>query len=486
MTTTKVGMSGQKPSVAMQPIDPNQPRVDKTLTEQQKYEKMWTVEDYRKVSPGEMAGNTFISVAQPEKGSEVIDFGTGTGRGAFYLWAIGGMNVTAIDFADNCLDADVSNTAERMPDRFRFQHHDLTQPFDKMTEYGYCTDVMEHIPTEDVDTVLYNIMKSARKVFFRISTTPDVMGPRYLKQHLHLTVQDYAWWTNKFQQHGAIILHSEDLGGAVDFYVTCWHDELPTDVLINTSTDKVLENIKSNAAFTGKSVMPHQLQPDMEVAMLCGGPSLNDYESEILELHDQNIPIITMNGSYNWAQDRGINNVNQCVIDARPFNKRFVEPVRDDCNYFIASQCDPSLFEVLPPERTHIWHVTTSPEAIEAIGDSYKDWALCGGGSTVALRAIILMRLLGFRKLTLYGFDSCVRDDNHHAYTQDENNSKLDLVPVMVGDRTFHCQPWMAYQAVEFGKMMKTLGNEIELTVKGDGLIAYMLETGADAPTLGE
>ena len=56
----------------------------------------------------------------------------------------------------------------------------------------------------------------------------------------------------------------------------------------------------------------------------------------------------------------------------------------------------------------------------------------------------------------------------------------------MVGERTFHCQPWMAYQAVEFGEMMSVLGDELQVTVKGDGLIAYMIETGADAPTIEE
>lgn len=486
MTTAKVGFSGQRPAVQVKPIDPNQPRVKKVLTEKQKYEKMWTVEDYRKVSPGEMAASTFVSVAKPAQGAEVIDFGAGTGRGSFWLWAIPKMNVTAADFATNCLDDDVRATMERYPDRIRFIEHDLNDPFEQHVEYGYCTDVMEHIPPEDVDRVLYNIMKAARKVFFRISTQPDIMGPRYLRQPLHLSVHDYAWWTKKFNEHGAIILHSENLGGAVDFYVTCWHDELPSDVAINTSTDKVVENIKANASSGAKALLPHQLQPDVEVALLCGGPSLNDFESEILDLHDRNVPIITMNGSYNWAQERGITNVNQCVIDARPFNKRFVEPARDDCNYFIASQCDPSVFEGLPKDRTYAWHVTTSKEAIDAVDENYDDWVLCGGGSTVGLRAIVLMRLLGFKNLTLYGFDSCVREDEHHAYKQDENNSKLDLVPVMVGDRTFHCQPWMAYQAVEFSRMMKTLGDEINLTVKGDGLIAYMLETGADAPTLEE
>jgi hypothetical protein len=82
--------------------------------------------------------------------------------------------------------------------------------------------------------------------------------------------------------------------------------------------------------------------------------------------------------------------------------------------------------------------------------------------------------------------DSCVIDDNHHAYEQEENDSKLELVPVMVGDKTFHCQPWMAYQAFEFIEMLEFMAEEFSLTVKGNGLIAHIMETGASLPDLEE
>jgi hypothetical protein len=174
------------------------------------------------------------------------------------------------------------------------------------------------------------------------------------------------------------------------------------------------------------------------------------------------------------------------MVDSRPHNKRFVEPVRDDCYYFIASGCDPSVFEDLPKDRTFYWHVYPSKDAISLIEDTYPEYVMCSGGSTVVLRAIVLMRILGFKKQILYGFDSCYIDNKHHAYEQKENDIDPRNIKVMLNDRTFECQPWMALQATEFAAMVERAGEEFSLTVKGNGLMAYILETGASPPSLKE
>ena len=484
MQTVNLGFQGQTPGATLGKIDPSQPRKEKKLTEKEKYTKMWTVDDYRKVSPGELAANTFFSVAKPKAGSDITDFGAGTGRGGLMLWAMGKLNVTMLDFADNCLDGDLVTATEKFPEQIRFQEHDLTQPVEKHTRYGYCTDVMEHIPTEDVDKVLNNILDAAQSVFFRISTDLDVMGPKYLKQHLHLTVKDYSWWAKKFIEHDCTILHSEDLGNAVDFYVTGWSSSLPQNIKINTSEEKIFSNIKENSKFPCKHVRAHQIQDDVEIQIICGGPSLNDFEDEIIENWQNGMKTVTMNGTYNWAQERGITNVNQCMIDARPFNKRFCEPVRDDCNYFIASQCDPEVFEMLPHDKTYFWHCTGSAAAVDVVNDNYPEYLIAGGGSTVALRTICLMRILGFKKMHVYGMDSCNMDGEHHAYSQPENDYKVRNIPVTVEGRTFDCQPWMAYQAYDLVSMVKTIGDEFMLDVKGDGLIAHIFKTGAEMPEI--
>ena len=101
------------------------------------------------------------------------------------------------------------------------------------------------------------------------------------------------------------------------------------------------------------------------------------------------------------------------------------------------------------------------------------------GGSTVMLRAIPLLMMLGIRKIHIYGFDSCLLDDRHHAYAQAENDG-APVMDVLVGGKTFKCHPWMAVQAQEFIELVKhMLPEDAELAVYGDGLIAHILNTGA-------
>jgi hypothetical protein len=481
----ELGFAGQKPKLKIKPIDPNVPRKPtqfEGLTEKQKYEKMWTVKDYRAVSPGELAGSTFLSVVKPPKNSEVIDFGCGTGRGSLWLGAMGGMNVTMLDFASNCLDDDLAIATKTQPDKYKFIEHDLTEKPSITARYGYCTDVMEHIPPDDIDKVLSNILGSADSVFFRISTGPDVMGPKYLKQPLHLSVHNYGWWCSKFIEHGCTILHSEDLGGAVDFYVSAWAKSLP-DMNVNTPVPELVKHIKENAKWDCQHIMPHEVQ-DKEIMILCGGPSLNDFKDEIIENHAAGMPVVTLNGTYNWALEHGITNVNQCVLDGRKFNKRFVTPPRDDCYYFIGSGCDPVVFEDLPKDRTFYWHVNPHKDCIKAIEENYDPFVMCMGGSTVTSRAIVLMRILGFKKQIIYGFDSCLQNGEHHAYEQEENDKDPGsvIIKTMVGDRTFDCHPWMALQATEFAYLLEHAKEEFEFTIKGDGLISYIIENDIAPP----
>lgn len=124
----------------------------------------------------------------------VIDFGCGTGRASLEL-SKRGLPVFLIDFADNCRDEEAIN----LP----FLEWDLTHPMPPSAEYGICCDVMEHIPEEDVRKVISNIMQSATKVFFSISTIHDICGSM-IHDDLHVTVKPHEWWREMLQNEGTI------------------------------------------------------------------------------------------------------------------------------------------------------------------------------------------------------------------------------------------------------------------------------------------
>lgn len=61
-----------------------------------------------------------------------------------------------------------------------------------------CTDVMEHIKTEDVEEVLLEIIRYARRfVYFNICCRPA--GKTFMdgKTNVHLTVRPPAWWRDQ-------------------------------------------------------------------------------------------------------------------------------------------------------------------------------------------------------------------------------------------------------------------------------------------------
>jgi hypothetical protein len=160
------------------------------LTERDKYRLMWGADQYRAFAPGEHSVEKFLEIVEPN--DMIIDFGSGTGRGSIEL-AKRGHNVIMVDFADNCRDEE----AMTLP----FLEWDLAWPCPLRAPYGYCTDVMEHIPPEQVDTILRNIMEAAETVFFQISTVTDAMGA-LIGTPLHLSVHPASWWAEKFEALG--------------------------------------------------------------------------------------------------------------------------------------------------------------------------------------------------------------------------------------------------------------------------------------------
>lgn len=469
--TTASSFASFAPGVKIAPARPSEREI---------YERMWENPEYRKVAPGEDVINLFLSQARPNHGDTVIDFGCGTGRGALLMALLKGVHVTMLDFAENCLDDEVRDMLVTQSHALKFVRADLTKPLAVGAKYGYCTDVMEHIPPKDVDSALTNVLKAAEKVFFAISTVPDHFG-QTIGHPLHLTVQPYAWWMERLREKDAVIYWSHEGNGVAMFYVSAWNNasELVSRGTVNTTDAELEKQIIANVRRGLTEVRPYDRQ-DTPIMILGGGPSLADFEDEIMQRRAEGMPLVTTNGAYNWAIERGMNPSAQIIVDARDFNKRFVLPHVEGCRYLLASQCHPDTFDAAPAKQTMIWHSVIN-EALADVLDrevGQGKWYPVPGGSTVMLRAFLLMRMLGYWKFHVYGFDSCLREDQHHAYAQTENDY-TNVLRVSCGGRTFLCHPWMASQAQEFIDQVSLMGDEIDMQVHGDGLIAHIISTGA-------
>jgi 2-polyprenyl-3-methyl-5-hydroxy-6-metoxy-1,4-benzoquinol methylase len=458
--------------------------------ERAKYERMWSFEQYRRCAPGESAASHFLKVARPRPDTRIIDFGTGTGRGAMMLALLGRMKVDMVDFAANCLDTEVRAMLVSQSHALKFFQADLATSLPEelpAAEFGFCTDVMEHIPEEQVSAVLSNILKKAQHCYFQISTTDDSCG-RLIGEKLHLSVHPAAWWLDQFRKLDAQVHYFAEEPDNVIAYVSAW--ATGQDVVdigqLNVELETIRTNVRKNVSDGWQQVSPH-LPNECEMMILGGGPSLNSQLEKIRFLREQGVKLVTLNGAYNWAIERGLKVSATVICDARAFNARFTHPVQEQTLYLVSSQCDPSALEGLPKERTWLWH-TTAEDIQDILNElTPEKWFGVAGGCTVLTRAIPLLRMLGYSKFHLFGCDSCIEAVSpitgkgpmlHHAYSQPENDNQL-VMDVLVGGRAFKCHPWMLAQAQEFISLIKFMGNLFDIQVHGGGLLSWILEHGS-------
>jgi SAM-dependent methyltransferase len=453
------------------------------------YERVWADPRYRETAPGEAHVERFLSLARPY--GEVVDFGCGTGRAALAISRLAGVRVMGIDFAANALDLDTdvqaahgrqSNDALHPPAAVTFRVHDLREPLSGLAPFGFCTDVLEHIAPADVEGVLANILMAARRVYLAISTVPDQFGPALLGEPLHLTVRPHEWWRGALESLGARIDHEEDLGAVSVFYASIYASG--ADYLdhshLNVPETKVEENILANLGLGFSEVRPFEAQ-ETEVILLAGGPSLADFEDEIVRRGKGGTPVITVNGTYGWAVERGIAPAAQFMVDARDFNARFIQPILPTCRYIFSSQASHAAARLVPPSQGWLFHSGDTEIVRRCLEGRVWEWYPIFGGSTVVGRALVVLAMLGLRNVEVFGWDSCLRGESHHAYPQAENDAS-PIVEVEVGGRWFKCHPWMVVQAHEMPLIIRHILAKVEgfnLNIRGDGLIAHMLDTAA-------
>ena len=243
---------------------------------------------------------------------------------------------------------------------------------------------------------------------------------------------------------------------------------------INEDKDKIRDNIRKNIQRGLPQVQPYETQWEKIVCLALGGPTLKETFPNLLEKRHDGIPVITVNGSYKYCIDNGLEPSAMIMLDSREFNSRFVKPLRKDCKYFISSQCHPSVFDVLEDYQVWIWHVA-GDENYDLLQEQYgEEYFPVMGGATVALRAVHLLRMLGFHKFEMFGFDSCVIGE-HHAYEQPENDDE-GVMNVTVSGKEFRCTAAHYHQAKEFVDMISKTGEHYDLAVHGDGLISHIIK----------
>lgn len=199
--------------------------------------------------------------------------------------------------------------------------------------------------------------------------------------------------------------------------------------------------------------------------ILCAsGPSIKDYVEEIRQDQKDGFPICAIKGAYDFLRERDI--TPNIYLSVEPRYRPIKDP-SDKTTYFMASRCHPQDFDEMIEKKLTVvlWHSWTNQE--EAF---YKGTLGVGGGSTSGLRALNIAYLLGFKKIKMYGMDSC-NIEGVKRVGQGKLARIVKTIGVQVGERVFNCNMAMAAQAQDF-QMLWDIMPDIRLEVMGDGLLA--------------
>lgn len=232
------------------------------------------------------------------------------------------------------------------------------------------------------------------------------------------------------------------------------------------------------------------LRPD-RIVIVGGGPSLHETFHELRALYFEGAKVVALNGSLQWLLERNIRPSAHIILDGREANVSFLTEAVPGCKTYLASQVHPAVFD--QAERlgldVAVFHDGSEP-AVNEILDAYYlgHWQSVPGGTTVATRAIGLLRMLGYVRFELFGIDSCwsagPEGPLHHAFPQAQNDadSRLTLT-IDAGDdcppRQFLVAPWHLKQLDDFLLFIAKAGGQFVLNVHGEGLLAYALRARA-------
>lgn len=171
------------------------------------YDDVWaSVPHYDEVSPGEHYAPLFAEIAEP--GQLVLDAGTGTGKGALALQRCG-FRVVACDLTPAGL---VPEARPLWGGEARLWS-DLTAIV-PCADWVYCTDVLEHLPTQFTMLAVEQMLRVAPRLFLSVSLQPDVNGV-WVGRALHQTVQSFVWWREALREVGRVTDARDLLADAV-------------------------------------------------------------------------------------------------------------------------------------------------------------------------------------------------------------------------------------------------------------------------------
>lgn len=160
------------------------------MTEKEKYDGMYESTSYGIVNNGKDITNYVCDL----KADSICDVGCGDGSFCRSL----------LDDVKHLYGIDISSSPQGSGIWWsKGYSKELPLP-DNAVDYVTSFDMLEHLPTDEVDPTLDEFARIA-KYGMILSISYDISARFYNGHTLHLTVKPEGWWVNKLSKYGTVI-----------------------------------------------------------------------------------------------------------------------------------------------------------------------------------------------------------------------------------------------------------------------------------------
>lgn len=311
-----------------------------------------------------------------------------------------------------------------------FKYDPAYEPFATFPGGSYdgviCTDVLEHSETtsEAVGTI-WNLFESARAFVFASISCREAIKTLPDGRNAHTCIESPLFWRGAFTGMESSTIQTGL--PPVHWKIVCT-DEKGTQVFANDGLEQTIVNATQALQVKTKNCVPHEqivgqvefnqslplnwleeCKPHANRAVLVSaGPSWKTYLPDIKERYDAGAHIYCVKHSHDGLIEAGIVPHGCFLLDPRDHVKDFVENPHPKVRYICASMCHPTTIRQLMEHdaRIFMYHalVGAGEDKVATKG------LMVPGGSCSATRGIVVLRLMGYRKMALYGYDSCFWD----------------------------------------------------------------------------
>jgi len=243
----------------------------------------------------------------------------------------------------------------------------------------------------------------------------------------------------------------------------------------------VLENVKlSNPRIQNLPGFQKVKGNDRPIAIVGGGPSIKTQIEEIKKFNT----IIVAGSAHDFLRDNNITPTYGVICDPDPVSIKYYTKLDTETTYMIATSCDKEIMNHFKSHQLVLWHCHEEQASIR-IREVEPNYYGVAGGCTVGLRSICIAILLGYNNIHLFGFDSCLgeEDNAHHAYsfaTEAEEDygvvHTIKLGKDKPGEKSYKCIGYQLAQAHHFKEFYQAHCNLFTPTFHGKGMLPDLVE----------